>query len=519
MISARRPLAAAATPARAPPPQQRAARAAAPPPPRRMLGASAGGSQRRIRPPMGSYARVAAAAAGAGAPGLDGAHAGATAPLAPVLWAVAVAGMGAFSFGYHLGVVNGPLGAIAADLGFAGSAALQGAVVSTSLAGAAAGALGGAGLADAAGRRRALLAAAAPLLAGAALCAGARSLAALLAGRAAVGVGIGLSSALVPLYISEIAPTRLRGVLGSVNQLLICVGILAALLVNVALPATAWRAMFALATVPAALLAAGAATLCPESPAWLALRGDRAGAEAAAAALWGAAGAAQLGGAAARAKAADPTWREVLASPGARVGVTLFILQQLSGVNAIVYFSSDVFARAGVASGAAASAAVGAVNVLGSLGAAALMERAGRKRLLTLSFAGMGAAMAAMAAGLALPALRPVSGPIALVGTLAYIAAFAAGAGPVPGLLVPEMAPARLRGRAVAAAMGAHWAFNFAVGQLFLPAVGAAGVAGVYAFFAAVCAAAVAFTRARVVETAGRSLEDVERAMAATGGA
>ena len=233
----------------------------------------------------------------------DSASGDACAPLAPVLLALAAAGCGAFSFGYHLGVVNGPLEAIAAELGFAGSAPLQGLVVSSSLAGAALGSFGGAGLADSLGRRRALLLDCAPLLAGSLLCAAAGSLTTLLAGRVLVGIGIGLSSALVPLYISEIAPTRLRGALGSVNQLLICVGILAALLTNVALPAADWRTMFALGAAPAAGLGLGMLA-SPESPVWLGLSGQRAAAEDVATRLWGTQGVGQLGAGEAKA----PRW-------------------------------------------------------------------------------------------------------------------------------------------------------------------------------------------------------------------
>lgn len=131
-------------------------------------------------------------------------------------------------------------------------------VVSISLAGAAAGSLAGSVLADALGRTRAFAVDAVPLIAGAVLSATAAAPAAMLAGRFLVGLGIGLSSALVPLYITEVAPASQRGALGAVNQLMICVGILAALLVNVALPFEQWRTMFWLATLPAGLLAAGA---------------------------------------------------------------------------------------------------------------------------------------------------------------------------------------------------------------------------------------------------------------------
>lgn len=297
-----------------------------------------------------------------------------------VLLAVATASCGAFAFGYHLGIVNGPLNAIASDLGFASNTNLQGLVVSSSLAGAAFGSLGGSGIADSLGRRKAFLVDSIPLLAGALLCATATTLTGIILGRALVGIGIGLSSALVPLYISEISPTRLRGTLGSVNQLMICVGILGALIANLIIPTTAWRAMFALSAVPAVLLAVGMLG-CPESPSWLALSGQRSAAEATAAKLWGTSeGPVQLGSAVPSSSTGqEPGWREVLASRGARIGVIMFILQQFSGINAIVYFSSSVFAKSGVASGALASAAVGAVNVVGTVLAAGLMDKTGRK--------------------------------------------------------------------------------------------------------------------------------------------
>lgn len=191
--------------------------------------------------------------------GVPGALPGAPPPSlsSAVMLCVAVASMGALSFGYHLGVVNGPLEIMAQQLGFGGNAVLQGMVVSSVLAGAAVGSLAGSSLADSLGRRRAFMLDAIPMLAGPLISAAATSLTGMVAGRVITGLGIGLSSALVPLYISEISPTHLRGTLGSINQLMICVGILAALLVNVAMPAAAWRTMFALAAAPAALLGLG----------------------------------------------------------------------------------------------------------------------------------------------------------------------------------------------------------------------------------------------------------------------
>jgi len=124
--------------------------------------------------------------------------------LLPVLLAVSVASCGAFAFGYHLGILNGPLGTIATDLGFGDNPALQGLVVSSSLAGAAVGSLGGAGLADALGRRKAFFLDCIPLFLGALICSMSTGLVSMVLGRTIIGLGIGLSSALVPLYISEV---------------------------------------------------------------------------------------------------------------------------------------------------------------------------------------------------------------------------------------------------------------------------------------------------------------------------
>ncbi|KAK9818467.1 hypothetical protein WJX74_006914 [Apatococcus lobatus] len=440
--------------------------------------------------------------------------------LGPVLWCVAIATLGAFSFGYHASIVNGPLGAIASELGFKGDAAKAGLVVSSLLAGAAVGSLSGSTLADSLGRKNAFAANAVPLLAGALLSATASSLVPMVAGRAIAGFGIGLASALVPLYISEVAPADKRGTLGSVNQLVICFGILGALVVNVILPAADWRKMFYFAAIPPALVILGLAKL-KESPRWLASKGRAKEASQNAEALWGPSGPAQLTGDAVSAgtdkavhKATQPGLGDLLKNRGAMIGTAMFLFQQLAGINAIIYFSSDVFAKAGVQSGAVASAVVGGMNVVGTIVAASAMDKAGRKQLLRLSFGGMGLSMLAMVAGLSLSSLAHLRGSIALWGTLAYVLTFSLGAGPVPGLLVPEITPSRLRGQAVSLALGVHWVANFAIGQLFLPAVEKFGLPGVYLFFAAICFITVGFTQSSVPETKGKSLEEVEALLA-----
>ncbi|KAK8474022.1 hypothetical protein V6N11_061745, partial [Hibiscus sabdariffa] len=149
-----------------------------------------------------------------------------------VLPFVGVACLGAILFGYHLGVVNGALEYLAKDLGIAENTVLQGI---TLLAGATVGSFTGGTLADKFGRTRTFQLDAIPLIIGAFLTATAQSVQTMIIGRLLAGIGIGISSAIVPLYISEISPTEIRGALGSINQLFICIGILAALVAGLPL--------------------------------------------------------------------------------------------------------------------------------------------------------------------------------------------------------------------------------------------------------------------------------------------
>ncbi|KAL6760297.1 general substrate transporter [Haematococcus lacustris] len=464
------------------------------------------------------HARRQSTAAAAASSGFeDAASSSSSSSLTPVLASVAVACAGAFAFGYHLGVVNGPLEAIATDLGFAGDKALQGAVVSSTLAGAAAGSLTGGGLADWLGRRKAFLLTSLPLLAGPLLCAYATNFNQLATARFLTGVAIGLSSALVPTYISEVAPTRMRGALGALNQMVICLGILAVLCVNVALPVTAWRSFFLLGAIPAGLLALGMA-FSPESPRWLASQGESQAAEGAARRLWGPGFRLELGAASnTTGKSEAVSWSEMLGPRyrrGLLIGLVLFAIQQFAGINALVYFSTSVFRQAGVTSDTLASAAVGATNVLGTLVAASIIERAGRKQLLVNSYLGQAGAMVLMAAGFALPALKDSAPTIAVGGTLLYILAFALGAGPVTGLIIPELNSSQIRGRAVAAAMTSHWVCNVAVGQTFIGAVAQYGLSRVYAGFGLVALLGALFVATQVPETKGKTFGEIEAELA-----
>ena len=400
------------------------------------------------------------------------------ASLRRVLPFVLVAALGALLFGYHVSVVNAALAPLSAELALH-SATVQGAVVSAVLAGACAGSFAGGPVADTYGRAKALRFAAVPLAVGALLCGLANSALPLLLGRLVTGFGVGVASGVVPLYISEIAPPKQRGLLGSINQLTICTGILVA------------------------------GSMLPESPTWLARAGRSAEADAAATRLWGADAAEESSGASDTSAGGGSSWAALVLPAHSRatlIAAGLFVIQQFAGINAVVYFSNTVFRAAGIQSDTLASAAVAMVNVTGTAAAARALDRAGRKPLLLWSFAGMGASLAVLSAALTLPALEALAGPLSFLGTLSYVAAFAAGAGPVPALLVAELYPPALRGKGQSVAMASHWVCNFVVGQTFLAAVQAYGIGGVYAFFAAVCGLGVAFVATLVPETSSNTM-------------
>ncbi|ESW23608.1 hypothetical protein PHAVU_004G061900 [Phaseolus vulgaris] len=441
-----------------------------------------------------------------------------------VLPYVGVACLGAILFGYHLGVVNGALEYLAKDLGITENTVLQGWIVSTLLAGATAGSFTGGSLADKFGRTRTFQLAAIPLAIGAFLSATAQSVQPMIIGRLLAGVGIGVTSAIVPLYISEISPTEVRGALGSVNQLFICIGILLALVAGLPLAGNPswWRTMFGIAVVPSVLLALGMA-ISPESPRWLFQQGKLAEAEKAIKTLYGKERVAtvmlDLSTASQGSSEPEAGWFDLFSSrywKVVSVGAALFLFQQLAGINAVVYYSTSVFRSAGIASDVAASALVGASNVFGTAIASSLMDKQGRKSLLIISFSGMAASMLLLSLSFTWKVLVPYSGPLAVLGTVLYVLSFSLGAGPVPALLLPEIFASRIRAKAVSLSLGTHWISNFVIGLYFLSVVNKFGISTVYLGFSAVCVLAVLYIAGNVVETKGRSLEEIERALSSS---
>jgi sugar porter (SP) family MFS transporter len=434
-----------------------------------------------------------------------------------VRWAAAITALGGLLFGYDTGVISGALLFIGKD--FHGLSSFDKELLtSLLLIGAAVGALAAGKIADTVGRRPTVLGTAALFVAGVMLAALAPSFVVLVLARVVIGVAVGSASMVVPLYIGEIVPPRIRGALVSFNQLAITSGILVSYLVDYGLASTQnWRLMFSLAAIPAILMFVGM-LFQQESPHWLVAQGRE---DEAREVLNRVRDGGDIDAEIAEVRdlsAGRSGWREIL-DPAVRnvmiIGVTLAVFQQITGINTIIYYAPTLLSSAGLGNSAALLANVvnGAVNVLMTIVAIRLLDRAGRRPLLLGGTTGMAVGMIVVAMTFAIGGsqLHGNTAYIAIAGLLIYTGSFAIGLGPVFWLLISEIYPVRIRGRAMSVATMANWGANFVVTVSFLTLLGAIGNAGTFFLFASLSIAALVYFQRRVPETSRRSLQDIER--------
>lgn len=442
-----------------------------------------------------------------------------------LLRACGVATLGGLLFGYDTAVISGAIEPLrqhfdlnAMQKGWAAGSALVGCVIGVMLAGP---------MNDRAGRRATLLLAAVLFLVSAIGSALPRSFAEFAVYRILGGLGVGIASMTSPIYIAEISPARLRGRMVSLNQLAIVSGMLVVYFVNYFIArqgdvawnvSTGWRWMFASEALPAVVLL-GALFMVPESPRFLCRKGRTAAAREILGRIDGEAHAereiaeieaalAQEGG----------RFRELL-GPGLRgvllLGIALAVLQQVTGINVFLYYAPDIFRTvAGSGSDIALlqTAVVGAVNMLFTVVAIATVDRLGRRPLMIAGSIGMGISLVAIGGA----AWAQAIGPWLLIFMLGYIASFALSVGPVTWVILSEIFPTKLRGRALGIATLFLWSSNYVVSQSFPmmdenPWLVERFHHGfpffVYAFFCLVLLLVVAVF---VPETKGRSLEEIE---------
>lgn len=430
-----------------------------------------------------------------------------------------VAALGGLLFGYDTAVINGTTGFLTShfaltemEAGWAVSSALVGCILGAAVAGV---------LSDRFGRKKALLLAAILFTVSAILSALPRNLTELAVARILGGVGVGVAAMVSPMYISEVSPAGIRGRLVSLNQLAIVSGMLVVYFVNAWIArlgddawneTAGWRWMFASETAPC-LLFLILLLLVPESPRWLVK--ERRSAEAHTVLT-------RIGGAAHAEREILDIQNTIarengsllqLLEPGLRIpliiGVCLAILQQVTGINTVLYFGTEIFKSTGMGTHAAllSTVIVGATNLAFTIVAIWVVDRVGRKPLLLIASAGMGLSLSVLGAALL---LNQAAGWWVLVCVLVYVASFAVAMGPVVWVVISEIFPTRIRGRAMSVATFCLWVSCFLVSQFFLTMLEHLG-GGAFFVYAAMCAVAFAFVARFVPETKGKSLEEIER--------
>jgi sugar porter (SP) family MFS transporter len=424
-----------------------------------------------------------------------------------------VAALGGLLFGFDTAIINGAIVFIKRQFALseieteiAAGALLLGCVVGASLAGA---------LSDWLGRRKMLLGSAALFALSSLATALPRNLIELSAARVVAGVAIGIASMLSPLYIAEVSPARIRGRLVSLNQLAIITGILISYVTGWLLSSlgeNSWRWMFASAALPSALFFAALFTV-PESPRWL-VKEQRP--EEARGVLE------SLGEPpeeldriqAAIAEESAVSFRQLI-GPALRrpmvIGVTLAVLQQVTGINTILYYGSIIFTeQVGRSASSAlwANVVIGSFNLICTVAAVFLIDRLGRKFLLLAASGGMGASLAIL--GWVFLA-HPASSSLILTLMLCYTGCFSVGMGPTVWVLMSELFPTNIRGRAMSVATISLWMACLWITLTFLSLVRAISVSGAFWVYATMCAFTFFFVWRFTPETKGRSLEEIER--------
>jgi MFS transporter, SP family, sugar:H+ symporter len=434
--------------------------------------------------------------------------------------------LGGLLFGYDTGVISGALLFVTDE--FALSPFMQGAVVAALLLGAMVGAAAAGPLSDRMGRRRLIIAAAVTFTVGALAAAAAPSAGALVAARFVLGLAVGSAALVVPLYLAEIAPTKIRGAIASLNQLMIVVGILAAFIVNAILASSGdWRLMLGLAAIPSLVLLLGMAFM-PETPRFLVRAGEEDEARDV------------LDEVSSDGAPSDEPERkieeirevdekeqggglELLKAPWVRpaliVAIGLAVLQQLIGINTIIYYAPTTLTSVGYGPESAiyANLAIGTLNVAATVVAIRIVDRVGRKPMLLGGLVGMVASLTVLGLSSELLAKPDSAGDPAAVITLlclaGFIVSFAATWGPVVWVMLPEVLPLSVRGTAMGVAISLHWGANFLVSQTFPVMLDSWGPGPVFLGYAVVGVLAFLFVRAVVPETKGRSLEEIEAAL------
>ena len=466
-----------------------------------------------------------------------------------VVFIATIVAFGGLLFGFDTGVISGAILLIKDDPNLLINgmdqlpARTQEWIVSITVLGAALGALTSGRIADNLGRKKVVIGTAFVFAVGSIGLAAAGSVTALIVWRLVIGIAIGVASYTVPLYISEVSPTHARGALVSINQLAITVGIFASYIVDLGFAnyvPDGWRWMFLVGLVPSLILFIGMFFL-PETPRWLMnYRSeeeakqvlDRVGESDKEEVLE------KIKANIKREEQAGGGLKELLGAkwvrPALIIGVGIMLVQQLTGINTIIYYSPTIFEMAGFGLGGEnevfnailPSLPIGFINVLFTVVAIYLIDKWGRKPLLYLGLVGM--VLALITIGFAFTVFNDVPAAIkwmSFISMIVYIPFFAVSLGPIAWVLISEVYPNKIRGLGMSIATMVNWVANFIVANTFLtlgkvttgtmpspvnPDETIINLGGAFFIYAFIGILGIFFVYRFIPETKGHSLEEIE---------
>ena len=445
-----------------------------------------------------------------------------------VIFMAAVAAIGGILFGYDTAVISGTTDIVRNQ--FSLSASGEGWYVGCALIGSIIGVLCAGSLSDYIGRKITMLISAAFFSISAIGCAICGSFDALVAFRIIGGVGIGIVSIVSPIYISEVSPARIRGTLVSLYQLAVTAGFLLAYLANWAIDAgidpsaaadaglwsrmfnaEAWRGMLGSEALPA-LLFLFIIFFIPESPKWLIIKGKPSEATAVLSRILGSEDEINAEVEATRSSSGEDNgkWSDLL-KPGILVavlaGCAIAILGQFMGVNAVLYYGPKIFSEAGFANPMFSTVLVGLVNFATTILAVFIIDKVGRKQLIYWGVSGM--IICLMAIGTYFATGGALGNGFMLAFFLAYVFCCAISISAIVFVLLSEMYPNSIRGRAMSLAGFMLWVGTYLVGQL-TPVLLEWSQAGTFFIFAVMCVPYMLIMWKVIPETTGKTLEEIE---------
>jgi SP family galactose:H+ symporter-like MFS transporter len=429
-----------------------------------------------------------------------------------------VAAIAGLLFGYNTGVISGALLLIKQDWSL--TAIQQGMVVSSVLVGALLGSAMCGKIADLFGRRSLIMATAVIFVTGSFGTGLAPNVELLIAGRFIIGMAVGFAGVSAPLYVSEIAPSSIRGALVSFNQLAISLGVLLSYSVNAALASfeDGWRYMLMTGAIPGTLLSMGMLFL-PDSPRWLMTKKHETGARRMLKRIGVSDVERELESirSSLREDSDELSWVDLFRSwlkVPLLVGLGLMFFQQFTGVTTVVFYAPTIFQMAGFESASVAILAtvgVGVIDSIMNVVSIRLVDRVGRKVLLSLGLIGLVVSLGILGIGFAEMSFLGSINKWVVVGSLfLYMASFSLSLGPVCALIISEIFPVTIRGLAMSVVTVVAWLSNIIISFTFLSLVGLLTPQGTFWLFAFIGVVGWFFCRAYVPETKGVSLEAIE---------